>query len=81
MDSNINTKAVLTFQEAVEYTGLSASYIYKLTSTRQIPHSKPHGKMIFFDRQELENWLLQNRVATSGEIHDKAKAYCQKARG
>lgn len=75
---NLSTKAVLTFQEACIYTGFSASYLYKLTATRQIPHSKPSGKLVFFDRAELENWLMGNRVATSAEIKDKANNYCQK---
>lgn len=59
----INTKAVLTFQEACAYTGFGASYLYKLTSTGQIPHYKPTGKMVFFNRVELEGWLMRNRVA------------------
>lgn len=77
-DNNICTKAILTFKEACEYTGLSASYLYKLTAARQIPHSKPSGKMVYFDRVELEAWLMGNRVATSTEIADKASAYCRK---
>lgn len=75
---SICTKAVLTFQEACIYTGFSASYLYKLTAARQIPHSKPSGKLVFFDRAELESWLMGNRVATSTEISDKANGYCQK---
>ena len=75
---SISTKAVLTFQEACIYTGFSASYLYKLTAARQIPHSKPSGKLVFFDRAELEAWLMGNRVATSTEIKDKANGYCQK---
>lgn len=74
----INTKAILTFQEACAYTGFSASYLYKLTAARQIPHSKPSGKMVFFDRAELEGWLMRNRVATSAEINDKANGFCRK---
>lgn len=74
----ISTKPVLTFKEACTYTGFSASYLYKLTAERRIPHSKPSGKMVFFDRAELEAWLMGNRVATAAEIGDRAKAYCQK---
>lgn len=77
-NNSISTKAVLTFREACDYTGFSASYLYKLTAARQIPHSKPNGKMVFFDRAELEAWLMGNRVATSTEIADKASAYCRK---
>jgi excisionase family DNA binding protein len=50
------------------YSALSVSYLYKLTSTQQIPHFKPRGKIIYFDRSELDEWLRQNRVKTTAEI-------------
>ena len=56
-----NSKDVLTFEEACEYMGVSRSFLYKLTSRRQIPHSKPNGKMIFFEKKKINAWLLQNR--------------------
>jgi excisionase family DNA binding protein len=54
------SKKVLTFDEVVFYTGYSRSYLQKLTSGGIIPHSKPNGKAIFFDREKLEEWLLSN---------------------
>lgn len=65
------SKKVLTLQEAHEYTGLSTSYLYRLTSTNQIPHFKPSGKLIFFEREELDKWLLRNRVKTQEEIEQE----------
>ncbi len=47
-------KAVLTFDQACDYTGISRSYMYKLTARGEIPFSKPKGKLIFFSR---ENWI------------------------
>lgn len=76
-NESISTKRVLNFKEAVAYTGLSASYLYKLTAARLIPHSKPVGKMVYFDRAELEAWLMRNRVSTTAEINDQAQAYCR----
>lgn len=67
-------KAVLTFEEASSYTGFSRSYLYKLTSTGKIPFYKPQGKMIFFDRPELEKWLLSQQ-ARSEEINMQASTY------
>lgn len=64
----LSNKSVLTIEEAAAYTGLTVSTIYKLTSTQQIPHSKPRGKMLYFDRAELDTWLLQRRVKTTDEI-------------
>ena len=47
------TKEVLTISEASAYLGLSESYIYKLTASKQIPHYKPNGKLVYFNRKEL----------------------------
>ena len=57
----IANKEVLTFDEACDYTGISRSYLYKLTAAGQIPHSKPNGKLIFFEREKIVSWLLQNQ--------------------
>ena len=70
----LSQKNVLTFSEAARYTGFSRSYLYKLTSTGRIPCSKPAGKMIFFDRVELEKWLLNNQ-AKHEEIENAASTY------
>lgn len=75
------TKEVLTSEEAARYMGISKSYLYKLTRLGEIPHYKPLGKMCYFNRSELEEWLQRNRVATSDEITQKANAYCMKKGG
>ena len=56
----IASKDILTLQEAAIYMGISLSQIYKLTSTQNIPHYKPRGKMCYFERKELDVWLLRN---------------------
>ena len=40
-------KNVLTFDEACTYTGISRTYMYKLTCGSRIPHYKPNGKNIY----------------------------------
>jgi len=72
----LSQKNVLTFSEAARYTGFSRSYLYKLTSTSnsKIPCYKPQGKMIFFDRLLLDQWLLRNQ-AVSEEIDHAASTY------
>lgn len=73
----INTsKEVLTSDEAARYMGISKSYLYKLTMTKQIPHYKPMGKICYFNRQELEQWLQLNRIATDVELNQKTQSYC-----
>mgnify|MGYP003964958549 FL=1 len=51
-------KTVLSFSETAEYTGLSKSYLYKLTSGGVIPHYKPTGKMLYFKKTEIDEWLV-----------------------
>ena len=75
---SLNTKEVLTSDEAASYMGVSKSYLYKLTSEMKIPHYKPMGKMVYFNRQELEQWLQSNRVATDEELRQQALDYCAK---
>ncbi|MCI7314648.1 MAG: helix-turn-helix domain-containing protein [Bacteroidales bacterium] len=74
-------KEVLTSDEAARYMGISKSYLYKLTARKQIPHYKPMGKVCYFNRVELEEWLQSNRVSTSTEISQQAQAYCMKKGG
>lgn len=77
----IGTKNVLTFNEACLFSGLSKSHMYRLTSTRQVPHFKPFGKMVYFERAELEKWLLQNRVVTIAESETMAVKHCGAGKG
>ena len=78
---SLNTKEVLTSDEAASYMGVSKAYLYKLTMGRKIPHYKPMGKMCFFNRKEIEMWLQANRVATDEELSQDAQAYCIKKGG
>lgn len=68
-------KQVLNFNDACIYLELSQSHLYKLTSTGSIPHYKPNGKKLYFNRQELDNWLLRNRSNSTDEIEHEAANY------
>jgi excisionase family DNA binding protein len=50
----------LTFKEACTYLGYAPSYLYKLTYRKIIPHYKPTGKMIFFSKNELDEWIYSS---------------------
>lgn len=69
------TKNVLNFEEACKFLSLSKSYLYKLTSAGLIPYYKPQGKMIYFEKDILEEWLRQNPVKTQAQIADEAQKY------
>lgn len=68
-------KNVLNLEEACEYTGISRSYLYKLTAVGEIPFSKPRGKMIFFSREKLDEWLLTNQRKSKAEVKNEALEY------
>jgi len=74
----VNTKTVLSPSEAADYIGITLSHLYKLTSSRLIPFSKPNGKMIFFSRAELDEWLLSSPVKTSKQLESEAAIYSSK---
>lgn len=71
----LSSKTVLTFDEVTSYTGLSKSYLYKLTSAGLIPHSKPNGKNIYFDKATVDAWLLRNNIKTKEEQEAEAVSY------
>lgn len=71
----ISTKKVLTFDDVVAYTGFKPSYLYKLTSSFTIPHSKPGGGKLFFEKEDVDNWLLANKRKTHDQIDQEASTY------
>lgn len=54
-------KKVLTLQEAADFLTISKSYLYKMVHWGLVPYSKSNGKLLYFDRQQLEEWALSNR--------------------
>lgn len=70
-------RKILSLADFCEYTGLSKQTVYKLTSTQGVPHSK-RGRRIFFDREKVDTWILENQVATHSEIQQQAKEYLLK---
>lgn len=68
---HISSKEILSFAEACEWVNLSPSFMYKMTALRKIPHFIPNGKMIYFKRSELENWLTSHRIETEAEIKNE----------
>ena len=70
-------KDVMNLEEAALFTGMSKSSLYKLTHRQVIPHYKPNGKLIYFEKTELLNWMRQNRISSSTEIGEKAEQQLQ----
>ena len=72
----LSAKQALTMSDAVLFTGLSKSHLYKLVCYKRIPHYKSNGgKLIYFDKSELTAWQLQHRVKTTEELETEAASY------
>lgn len=63
-------KDVLTVDEAAAYMGVRRATLYRMVKSRTIPYYiiKETGYRKYFNRSELESWLLQNRVTPKTEI-------------
>lgn len=62
-----NEMSLLTLQETAEYLKVSKSFLYKLTSKKEIPFYKPTGKLIYFNKLEVDQWIKDGKVKTSEE--------------
>lgn len=68
-------KRVLKVKDVMALTGYTRDYIYKLVWLKKIPHYKPNKKRLYFERGEIENWMLQGRVTTKAEAAQQAALY------
>ena len=68
-------KNTLTLDDVCLLYGFSKSTIYKMTSAKAIPHYR-RGKVLFFDKAELDVWAKECRVNTMAEAQQAALAYC-----
>jgi len=76
-----NQEEIMTKEQVCELLSISVSNIYKLTSTRQIPHYR-RGKKLIFKRSEIEKWAFESRIKTMTELETEAISYIAKqARG
>ncbi len=65
-------KEILNVEELSDYTGFKKSYIYKLVHSNSIAFSKPNGKVLFFERKKIDEWLLRNSHKSHEEIQQDA---------
>jgi len=61
-------KQILNLAEAAEYTGLSRSYLYKKTASRELRFYRLHQKLLYFKREDLDAHLLSNPQPTVSEM-------------
>ena len=67
--SHLNKKDdMLSVAQASEYSGFSKSFIYKITSSNEVPFYKPNGKTIFFKRSDIDEFLCRKKVLSNHEL-------------
>lgn len=65
-----STKDILNMKELGQYLDISQSLLYKLTCSGEIPHFKPRGKMIFFEKKEIVAWIKKNHYCGAEDDND-----------
>ena len=68
------SKDVLDVNETAQLTGYTVKYLRLLISRREIPHYR-RGNRIYFNRDEVEEWMLGERIPTIDEVQQKACGY------
>jgi excisionase family DNA binding protein len=54
---------LLNAKEAAQYMKLDVKTIYQLTCKKAISYYKPGGKLIFFDRKDLDAYIESKRFS------------------
>lgn len=72
-----NKNDPMDVKDLAAYLKISASTIYKFTSTRSIPYYK-NGKRLFFKREEINDWIFTTKINSSYEIEREANEYIRK---
>lgn len=65
-------KDFLNIDEVAAYLQVSKSFVYKLTSTKELTVYKPNDKNIFVLRDDLNDWIRRNPCFSYEEIDKQA---------
>ncbi len=71
----LSSRTVFTPKEAAKYLDIAVSTLYKLTSAGIIPFSKPNGKLIYFSRRSLDEWMLSHPTQSRAARDVQAATY------
>ena len=70
----LSAKNVLDINDTEELTGYSVKYLRLLIAKREIPHYR-RGNRLYFNRDEIEDWMMGTRIPTKEEMNIKAMGY------
>ncbi|WP_341228455.1 helix-turn-helix domain-containing protein [uncultured Arcticibacterium sp.] len=63
-------RSIMSIDEASEYLQIPKNTLYRYTSQRKVPHKKI-GRSLKFKREELVDWLAENKRKTIKEIQNE----------
>jgi excisionase family DNA binding protein len=64
---SLAVKTIMSTEEAAEFLNMKTSYLYKLTADKKIRFFCPLGKLNYFQRSDLEAFLLRNESPAINE--------------
>ena len=70
----LSAKNVLDINDTAELTGYSVKYLRLLIAKREIPHYR-RGNRLYFNRDEIEDWMMGTRIPNKEEMNIKAMGY------
>lgn len=69
-EQNVLRKDILNTHDACIYLNISESNLYQRTSKGEIPFYRPGGKRIYFEKADLDKWILQNKSICKDKKED-----------
>jgi excisionase family DNA binding protein len=64
----------LSVEDAVDFLRISRGHLYNLMYQNKIPYYKPEGKLAYFKKEDLEEFVFRNRHGADYELSKKADA-------
>ena len=58
---------------AAAYLGVTKRALYSLVFKKQVSCYRPTGKMLYFSREDLDDYVFRNRTAATPELHTMAE--------
>ena len=72
LQERVNRLEVLNLEEASAFLGIAKSTLYKMTHQNRLPYFKPAGKLIFFEKQALLDWVKGAKALSEEELKEEA---------
>lgn len=74
-----DARTIFDLDEFCQYARIGKQTAYRLTSRGEVPHSK-RGRRIFFDKAQVDAWLLANSVGGKAQAERTADNYVMSKR-